>query len=124
VEDIREQIRRKQNREVEEVVVMSGMFFVFPSVHSLNAGTVDEKDTNFWAEIKSLGWTHIDHGMEKTHETHGEWYPPIFDQVAQSMAAGFVGTESSTYSLVGARRVEDWNNGPYIEVSRDRALVD
>ena len=32
-------------------------------------------------------------------------------QVVHSMAVGFVGTHGSTFSLVGARRVEDWNNG-------------
>ena len=39
---------------------------------------------------------------------------PILDIVSQSLAIGFVGTQHSTLSLVSARRVEDWNDGPTI----------
>jgi hypothetical protein len=60
----------------------------------------------------------FNHEEEGTLEKYGEWYLPIVDIVAQSMATGFVGTASSTFSLVSARRVEDWNGGPTVLVSR------
>lgn len=75
-------------------------------------GTTDEKDPEFWDQVQELGWIAIDHEEERTFQKYGEWYPPIVDFVAQSMAAGFVGTHDSTFSLVSARRIEDWNNGP------------
>jgi len=61
---------------------------------------------------------HFNHEEEGTLKKYGEWYPPIVDIVAQSMAAGFIGTRDSTFSLVSARRVEDWNDGPAILLSR------
>lgn len=41
----------------------------------------------------------------------GEWYPILIDSASLSLGAGFVGTKSSTYSVLSARRVEDWNGG-------------
>jgi len=73
--------------------------------------SADETDADFWQEVKEMGWSYLDHTKEATLEKHGEWYLSIIGQVAQSMATGFVGTEGSTFSLVAARRVEDWNNG-------------
>ena len=35
----------------------------------------------------------------------------LIDNVALSMGVGFVGSGSSTFSLLNARRVEDWNDG-------------
>jgi hypothetical protein len=61
---------------------------------------------------------HFNHKEEGTLEKYGEWYPPVVDIVAQSMATGFVGTATSTFSLLSARRVEDWNGGPAILVSQ------
>jgi len=80
--------------------------------------TKDERDPRFWEEVREIGWVHFNHVEEGTLEKYGEWYLPIVDIVAQSMAIGFVGTASSTFSLVSARRVEDWNGGPTILVSR------
>jgi len=80
--------------------------------------TKDERDPNFWEEVREIGWLHFNHEEEGTLEKYGEWYLPIVDVVAQSMATGFVGTASSTFSLVSARRVEDWNGGPTVLVSR------
>jgi len=71
----------------------------------------DEVSPEFWEEVRNEGWFHINHTTERTLERHGEWYPPIIDIVAQSYAVGFVGTEDSTFSLVGQRRVESWNGG-------------
>jgi hypothetical protein len=68
--------------------------------------------------VRENGWVHFDHEEEGTLEKYGEWYPPVVDIVAQSLATGFVGTIDSTFSLVSARRVEDWNNGPTVLLSR------
>jgi hypothetical protein len=102
VERIRDEIRQKQNLEVKQVVVMS-----------------DEEDAAFWKDITNMGWTRIDHLKELTLEKYGEWMGPILDQVAQSLAVGFVGTEDSTFSLVSMRRVQDWNHGPAVLVTKD-----
>ncbi len=102
VDQIREEVREKLRRNVKEVIVMS-----------------DEQDPDFWEEVKRNGWVRLDHSRELTSEKYGEWMGPILDQVAQSMAAGFVGTADSTFSLVGARRVQDWNHGPGILISKD-----
>jgi len=79
----------------------------------------DEQDPDFWEEVERNGWVRLDHSRELTLEKYGEWMGPILDQVAQSMAAGFVGTSDSTFSLVGARRVQDWNHGLGILISKD-----
>ncbi|KAJ3515420.1 hypothetical protein NLJ89_g1772 [Agrocybe chaxingu] len=102
VETIQHELREKKAMDVEHVVLMS-----------------DEKDPKFWEETKKLGWAHFDHEQEKTVQKCSEWYPVLIDSVAQSLAAGFVGTGDSTYSLMSARRVEDWNAGPRFLVRRN-----
>ncbi|KDR75121.1 hypothetical protein GALMADRAFT_249034 [Galerina marginata CBS 339.88] len=101
VASMRQELLETQNKHVKEVIIMS-----------------DETDPDFWEEIRELGWVHFDHTEEKTEQKYGQWYPPIIDIVAQSMAVGFIGTDDSTFSLVSARRVEDWHNGPTTMVSR------
>ncbi|KAH9485533.1 hypothetical protein JR316_0002443 [Psilocybe cubensis] len=76
----------------------------------------DEKSPRFWANVKNQEWFYINHTAERTLERFGEWYPPLVDIVVQSYAFGFVGTEDSTFSLVGQRRVEDWNGGVTMNV--------
>ena len=72
----------------------------------------------FWAEVRANGWVYFNHTEERTQEKFGEWFVPMIDTVSHSLAAGFVGTGGSTFSLVSARRVEDWNHGPTILVRR------
>jgi hypothetical protein len=67
--------------------------------------------------VKAQGWAFVNHTEEATVERYGEWYPPLLDTVIQSRAVGFVGTKSSTFSLIGERRVQDWNGGVYRDVS-------
>jgi hypothetical protein len=71
----------------------------------------DESDPAFWSEVRAYGWVYFNHTEEKTLERLGEWYLPIVDVVSQSLAMGFVGTSASTFSLLSARRVEEWNGG-------------
>ncbi|KAJ7225380.1 hypothetical protein GGX14DRAFT_511315 [Mycena pura] len=72
--------------------------------------TSDEKDAAWWLEVTKLGWFAPDH--TDTKETYGEWYPVLIDAVIQSRGTGFVGTDRSTMSIIAARRVEDWLDGP------------
>jgi hypothetical protein len=78
----------------------------------------DETDPTFWKEITDLGWIYFDHTAERTVERLGAWYPLLIDKVALSMGRGFVGTQSSTFSVLNAMRVEDWNNGVTAMVGR------
>lgn len=84
---------------------------VGPSWLSSKNFSADENSPDFWDDVKSQGWLHVNHTQEQTLKRFGEWYPPLIDVVIQSMAVGFVGTEDSTFSLVSQRRVEDWNGG-------------
>ena len=79
---------------------------------------IDEKDPAFWSEVRSYGWVYFNHTEEQTLEKLGEYYLPIVDIVSQSLALGFVGTVGSTFSLLSARRVEEWNDGSSIYVMR------
>ncbi|EJT99009.1 hypothetical protein DACRYDRAFT_101597 [Dacryopinax primogenitus] len=74
--------------------------------------TSDEKDETWWAGVGQLGYTWVDHKALRTDELYGEWYSPLLDAIFHSLAAGFVGTDQSTMSLLAARRVEEWNDGP------------
>ena len=65
----------------------------------------------FWEDVRNEGWFYINHTAERTLERFNDWYPPVIDIVTQSFAVGFVGTDDSTFSLLGQRRVESWNDG-------------
>ncbi|KAF8993999.1 hypothetical protein BDQ17DRAFT_1311884 [Cyathus striatus] len=94
VQVVQEELRRKQGLDVHEVLITS-----------------DEKDPEFWAQAKSLGWRQFDHDVRETESKLGGWYPTVIDVATQSMAVGFVGTKESVFSMVSRRRVEEWNHG-------------
>lgn len=113
VEEVKAELREKRGIEVERVLVTS-----------------DEKNADWWTEVRSLGWTWLDHKEYQTAEKLGKWYatfasneqfihitddmiryPVFLDAAAQSLGSGFVGTYRSTMSLMAARRVVDWNGG-------------
>jgi len=73
--------------------------------------TSDERDAAWWREVSELGWFTPDH--TDTVALYGEWYPVFIDAVIQSQGAGFVGTDRSTMSIIAARRVGSWQNGPH-----------
>ncbi|KAG9050344.1 hypothetical protein FS837_005965 [Tulasnella sp. UAMH 9824] len=77
----------------------------------------DEDDPEFWKDVRALGWKYVDHDAMGTAYNHGLWYPSLLDIVIHARAAGFVGTDRSTMSLVAARRVNDWHGGPSRQVS-------
>ncbi|KAH8825520.1 hypothetical protein DL96DRAFT_1499772 [Flagelloscypha sp. PMI_526] len=72
--------------------------------------TSDERNETWWKDVAAYGWYRVDHSH--TVEEWGAWYPVLIDAVIQSLASGFVGTTGSTMSLIAARRVENWQQGP------------
>ena len=90
---------------------MSKLISVLTYQLLLSPNRSDEVSPDFWEEVRNEGWFHINHTSEGTLEKLGEWYPPLIDIITQSYALGFVGTEGSTFSLLGQRRVESWNGG-------------
>ncbi|KZO99640.1 hypothetical protein CALVIDRAFT_476774 [Calocera viscosa TUFC12733] len=73
--------------------------------------TSDEKDPAWWEEIQEAGYTWVDHVEARTQALFGE-FAPILDAIFHSFASGFVGTDQSTFSLLAAKKVEEWNAGP------------
>jgi len=72
----------------------------------------------FWKDVDKLGWKSIDHADPTlvTEERWGFWYPILVDAAVMGHAVGYVGTSKSTFSLVGAKRVARWWNGPTMMV--------
>ncbi|SCV68133.1 BQ2448_254 [Microbotryum intermedium] len=81
----------------------------------------DATDDAFLKKLADLGWLRINHQEFATADRgsfvtgvdvrFGGWYPSMLDSLLLSRAVGFVGTKSSTYSYLAARRVETWNDG-------------
>ncbi|KAJ7142920.1 hypothetical protein C8R44DRAFT_726217 [Mycena epipterygia] len=65
--------------------------------------TSDEESSVWWNSMYELGWFSPDHS--NTVEHHGPWYPIFLDAAIQAGAAGFVGTDTSTVSIISRRRV-------------------
>ncbi|KAJ8588385.1 hypothetical protein M405DRAFT_740358 [Rhizopogon salebrosus TDB-379] len=95
VAEVQEDLRTQKGIEVTQVIMTS-----------------DERDPEWWAGVKELGWTYVDYASERTEQVYGNWYPVFIDAVIQSNGAGFVGTHGSTMTTVALRRVESWHNGP------------
>ncbi|KAJ7933092.1 hypothetical protein B0H13DRAFT_2307050 [Mycena leptocephala] len=67
--------------------------------------TSDETSHAWWWEVSQLGWLRVEHSY--TVEKYGAWYPMFIDAVIQATASGFVGTATSTVSILAHRRVAD-----------------
>ncbi|KAF5321847.1 hypothetical protein D9619_001469 [Psilocybe cf. subviscida] len=100
VDDIKSELAARLDMNISIVIVMS-----------------DDETPEFWDDVQAQGWLLINHTAEATVERFGNWYPPLIDAIVHSYAIGFVGTKGSTFSLVGERRVHDWNGGATREVS-------
>ncbi|KAJ7693092.1 hypothetical protein B0H17DRAFT_1060748 [Mycena rosella] len=87
VEEVRAAILARTDVSVERVIVTS-----------------DEQDPGWWDSVAALGWLRPDHSA--TVDMHGPWYPMFIDAVIHAGAAGFVGTDTSTVSILARRRVE------------------
>ncbi|KAJ7293725.1 hypothetical protein C8J57DRAFT_35960 [Mycena rebaudengoi] len=93
VREVQEEVRERLGVDVNHVVVMS-----------------DERNDTWWQDVAKLGWFTPDHA--ETKQRYGDWYPLLIDAVIQSQGIGFVGTDRSTMSIIAAKRVESWQNGP------------
>ena len=130
VKEVEERLLAKKGIVVQHYLLTSGMCFLSSSdpyssavdklidIFFPTCSHTDETDPKFWDEAFELGWGYFDHEKERTLERFGEWQTPLVDVVAHTLAAGFVGTDDSTFSLVGGRRVEDWNDSAYEMVQR------
>ncbi|KAJ7615971.1 hypothetical protein FB45DRAFT_935029 [Roridomyces roridus] len=87
VEEVKAEIWERRRIRVKEVIMTS-----------------DEGNTQWWDEVGKLGWRRVDHST--TVERFGHWYPILVDAFLQSEAVGFVGTATSTVSILARRRVE------------------
>ncbi|KAJ7693209.1 hypothetical protein B0H17DRAFT_933192 [Mycena rosella] len=97
VAEVRAELKTKRKIDVVRVVMTS-----------------DEADGAWWGAVRALGWAVPDHaGTAAKHGATGRWYPVLIDGAILSGAVGFVGTAESTLSIVGARRVEEWNGGAW-----------
>ncbi|KAF8204396.1 hypothetical protein K438DRAFT_2015034 [Mycena galopus ATCC 62051] len=86
--------------------------------------TSDERDDAWWDDVAELGWWTPDHAKWKTEATYGVWYPVLIDAVIHSRGSGFVGTDKSTFSILAARRVKSWHDGPVRMVQWGRPGAD
>ncbi|KAJ7138652.1 hypothetical protein C8R46DRAFT_1361718 [Mycena filopes] len=86
VAEIRAEILKDTGVDIDRVIVTS-----------------DEVDSRWWDSVRALGWLRPDHS--RTIELHGPWYPVFIDAVMQGDASGFVGTDTSTVSILARRRV-------------------
>jgi hypothetical protein len=75
--------------------------------------TSDETSEEWWNGVAGYGWTRVDHSPEglDTARKHGRWYEVFVDAAIVGKAKGMVGTEGSTMSSIGMRRVQDWEEG-------------
>ncbi|KAJ7260510.1 hypothetical protein B0H12DRAFT_1231781 [Mycena haematopus] len=86
VREVRAQIMEDTGVAIERVLVMS-----------------DETDPAWWASVRELGWVRPEHN--ETVALYGPWYPMFIDAVILGGAYGFVGTDTSTASILARRRV-------------------
>ncbi|KAJ7665222.1 hypothetical protein DFH06DRAFT_1323617 [Mycena polygramma] len=95
IEEVKAEIWRRKGIVVEYVIITS-----------------DERDKAWWNQVAEFGWKTPDHARLNTQEQYGIWYPVLIDAVIHSQASGFVGTDRSTFSILSARRVDSWQDGP------------
>jgi len=99
VKEIQEELLSKKDLHVRHVVFSSD----------------DDESSGLYKEAASLGWKRLafdkDDAEMALRKTLSGWTTTLMDPVLHSLAVGFVGTETSTYSLLSKLRVEDWNGG-------------
>ncbi|KAG1802972.1 uncharacterized protein HD556DRAFT_1490165 [Suillus plorans] len=94
VSEVQEELRTRKGIHVTHVIMTS-----------------DERDPEWWSDVRALGWTWVDYAAERTEEIYGKWHPVFLDAIIQSNGAGFVGTRGSTMSTLASRRVQTWHDG-------------
>ncbi|KAK7063789.1 lysophospholipase NTE1 [Favolaschia claudopus] len=103
VDEVKAEILGRKGVTVEHVIITS-----------------DEKDQTWWDGVAEMGWSTPDHIGLDTEAKHGSWHPVLIDAVIHSRGIGFVGTDRSTFSILSARRVRSWHDGPVRLVKRHR----
>ncbi|KAG8901197.1 hypothetical protein FRC00_008452 [Tulasnella sp. 408] len=103
---------RRVKQVQEELVILHGPNSPLAKVENIVV-TSDERDPGWWAEVHRLGWLGTNEFDEDIGTKYGRWYPTIIDAVIQSRGSAFVGTQGSTMSDYAARRVQDWQHGPW-----------
>jgi hypothetical protein len=69
--------------------------------------TTDEPSgSEFFLEVKALGWKVLDHDAMRTKEQAGGWWPTILDGAILARGQSFVGTDRSTFSHLAGLRVK------------------
>lgn len=73
----------------------------------------------FWKDVGDMGWLGLDHEAPELNSDirWGSWASTLIDIVVMSHSSAFVGTKQSTFSLITAKRVNKWWNGPTRMVS-------
>ncbi|KAL7415156.1 hypothetical protein BDY24DRAFT_383901 [Mrakia frigida] len=75
----------------------------------------DESDPKFFEQVKARGWKMSQDGEgvqnPKLVEELGGWHDTLIDNVLLASGDHFIGTISSTMSLLGSLRTKDWNGG-------------
>ncbi|KAF4573193.1 hypothetical protein EYR36_007703 [Pleurotus pulmonarius] len=92
VQEVKDELKTRKGIDVRHVIMTS-----------------DERNTTWWDQVSEQGWLQVDHS--KTAELYGTWYPLLIDAVIQSGGMGFVGTDTSTMSILALRRVQSWRDG-------------
>lgn len=87
--------------------------------------TSDETNEEWWSEVARYGWRRVKFppalelgpdGEQKEGTSKEKYYQALWDRTVveiavQGFAAGFVGTQESTMSMIAKRRVEHWQGG-------------
>ncbi|KAF8321319.1 hypothetical protein DL93DRAFT_2152536 [Clavulina sp. PMI_390] len=91
------------NHDAEQTVVKHGAYVILPTLFP----------DNFYAVVhRAIGISrYFRHQANDLCAVTFRYLPLIIDQAVHSLAIGFVGTDLSTMSRMGALRVETWNGG-------------
>ncbi|GAA5833108.1 hypothetical protein JCM5353_004236 [Sporobolomyces roseus] len=104
------EIREKYSVEVDQIQQELKERFHYKKDLPVLLAT-DAWNSSFVFELKQAGWKYLNHTAFETKARYGGWYPAMLDSAVLSRAEGFVGTRSSSFSYLAARRVETWNGG-------------
>ena len=79
---------------------MSSTRLLAPALDPLSDLLLFFRLCRYLAEMRTFGWTLIDHSVLETRKTHGIWYPSLVDNVLLSLGQGFVGSSFDISSFL------------------------
>ncbi|KAG2083832.1 uncharacterized protein F5147DRAFT_799170 [Suillus discolor] len=88
VSEVQEELRTRKGIETTHVIMTS-----------------DERDPEWWSDVRALGWMWVNYAAEQTEEIYGKWHPVFIDAIIRSNGACVVGTRGSIMSTLASRRV-------------------